>query len=94
MDRRAEPGMGCSLLRESCLGAESLGYRREEAGSAAPPPRPGLKEGLQHPGLAGVGSGSSSLLGTHSGWGHWCWLQRLRMGLGLFLWSHRCRCTM
>lgn len=41
-----------------------------------------------------MGWGSSPLLGTHSGWGHWCWLQCLRMGLGLFLWSHRCRCTM
>lgn len=31
---------------------------------------------------------------THVGWGHRCWLQRRRIGLGLFLWSHRCRCTM
>ena len=31
---------------------------------------------------------------THVGWGHECWLQRRRIGLGLFLWTHRCRCTM
>ena len=30
---------------------------------------------------------------THAGWAHGCWLQRRRMGLGLFLWSHRCRWT-
>ena len=31
---------------------------------------------------------------THPGWAHGCWLQRRRIGLGLFLWSHRCRWTM
>lgn len=49
------------------------------------------------PCLQGPGQGTRLLappLGTHSGCGHWCWLQRRRMGLGLFLWSHRCRCTM
>lgn len=57
------------------------------------------KRARQLPLLAKGGSATplemqSLLWDTHAGWAHGCWLQRRRMGLGLFLWSHRCRWTM